>query len=130
MAKGRRPAANIPTQDLPPLAECPEWLHHLAKEEWARITPLLDLKAVDLGVTAAYCQTFAKWRRAEGQLDKGLVTDKGKPSPFLGVSEALVRQLRNLAECLGFTPAARGRLKGAVEKVTAKQSELDEFLDG
>lgn len=129
MSKGRRPANETPTIHAP-LPDCPDWLDPIAMDEWERVVPLLDLTALDLAILAAYCQTYARWKQAEKQISEEGQTLNGKKHPATVIAGDCLKQLRPLVETLGFTPAARGRLKNATNKPTEKATELEAFVDG
>src|SRR5262245_54055951 len=52
--------------------KCPSWLDAVAKSKWKQLVPELDalglLTVVDGDMLAAYCQAFAEFKEATGQL--------------------------------------------------------------
>ena len=100
----------------------PGWLLPEARKEWARVAPRLTavrvLTDVDAAMLAAYCQLWARWRKAE--------TGKRKnASPAVGLS--LLREMRMVCRELGMTPSARARM--VVPGEVAKD-EMDDLMDG
>ena len=103
---------------LPP-PTCPRWLDPVAKAEWRRITPeLVGLGVVtvlDRACLAAYCVSFAGWRRAsEGLECAGLVVvghrKALRKNPLLMVERQYRESMQRFAGELGMTPASRARL--------------------
>lgn len=99
-----------------------------ARREWKRVSrELLGvglLTKVDRAALAAYCQAWGTWLEAERKLQEDgrvLVTDKGYAyqSPWVGIANAAVDQMRRFACEFGMTPASRTRIH--VEK---KEREL------
>lgn len=128
--KGRKPNSRTPTT-CGPLPECPGWLTPFAREEWGRVVQEVDLTAADFALLQVYCQTLARWREAEEQVSgNGIVMDNGRKNPAASVAAECVKQLRGLADQLGLSPAARGRLNEATSKPTATQTALDSFVGG
>lgn len=130
MSKGRRPkpVASVPAI----LPDRPLWLDGLAADEWDRVAPhvLGTVTEVDQTVFAVYCQTYARWREAEKELnDGGLVLSSGKPNPAARQSDALLKQLRGLLAELGLTPASRGRLLQGPPQ-NEEEKKLDALLAG
>ena len=133
--KDRAPANEPkPQSKIPP---CPRHLSKEAKREWRRISKdLLTLgllTVVDRAALAAYCQAWARWVEAEEEMSKPdfkLVrsTDKGyeHASPWVGVANNALKQMRAFLVEFGLTPASRSRV------TVAKPEEKDpynEFLN-
>ncbi len=102
--------------------EMPDWLLPEARKEWARVAPKLAavrvLTDVDVAMLSAYCQLWARWRKAE--------TGKRKnASPAVGL--ALLREMRMVCRELGMTPSARARM---VVPGEAPKDEMDDLIDG
>lgn len=68
---------NEPRPD-PVAPACPDWLHRWAKEMWAWIVPQLEAMGVigrcDLVDLVALCQSWARWRQAEEEIDREGIT--------------------------------------------------------
>lgn len=109
--------------------DMPEWLHPYAKEEWARIVPLLVrmgvISRVDRAAVAAYCQAYGRWQLAEEKFTKLTKADDATGGfliktqagnaiqhPLLSVANAARRDVVRAAAELGLTPAARAQLTG------------------
>lgn len=111
------PRPEVP-QDAPP---CPTWLEGEGRKEWNRLAPHLHalglLTAVDLGLLAAGCQAFGRWREYEA------LCSKVGPAASLELkyrrfaNQALANYLRIAAE-FGLGASARARMKapGTVKK--------------
>lgn len=115
--------------------ECPDWLSPDARAEWARVVPPLaarfELTPVDVGMLAAYCQTYANWRRAEVQLarDGHTFVDRHgdtKLNPLAGYVCRTAEMLRRQAAEFGFTPASRERM-GAPANPPETDPDEDDF---
>lgn len=130
--KGRRPS--LPRRGkAPTFPRRPEWLNGLAADEWDRVAEILTsqggIEDIDQTALAAYCQTYAHWRKAVADVNEnGLRLDTGKPNPSARQADALLKQLRGLLNELGFTPAARGRLEPAGDAPTKDDHELDQLI--
>ena len=99
--------------------ECPGHLSVLAREEWARITVELAaiglLSRLDRAALAAYCQAWGRWVGAEKRIAKrGLThtTPKGvlMPSPYLGIANRAMKQMKEFLTEFGLTPSSRTRI--------------------
>lgn len=131
---GKRP---IPQEIKPDekAPECPEWLDDVAKEEWARIVPLLEraglISQVDMGVLANYCQLYSRWKKAEEILKKeGFVLKAGKngyamPHPAVKIAEKAQQLMKAYISELGLSPVSRARLALRSE---GEKDEFEEFL--
>jgi len=102
----------------PPRA--PSWLAETAKAKWKEAARLLSdvglLTPLDLDALAAYCSTWATWRKAVETIERegatfttaaGLV----KRHPAVAIAAQAGRDLLAWAERLGLTPAARQRMR-------------------
>ena len=112
--------------------DCPSWLLPEAVEFWGSIAPGLVadglLTATEVPALAAYCQCYARWRRAESALgDQPLVGPDGKINAALKASDLLSKQLRAFAIEFGFTPSARGRIV-LPPPATEETDSLAEFI--
>jgi P27 family predicted phage terminase small subunit len=123
-----------PDSEIPTM---PAHLDATAKAEWKRITPqLLSLgliSEVDRGPIAAYCQAWSRWVDAEENIQRfGSVikTPKGYPvqSPYLGIANHAMDQVRKFAIEFGMTPAARSRV--IVDRKGDPDADLHALLSG
>ncbi len=98
---------------------CPRGLDPMAKREWHRIKReyqrLGVVTPLDAGALAAYCQSFATWRKAEKQLAaEGFVilTARGMvANPLANISHKALSQMRYYMVELGLTPSSRSRIR-------------------
>jgi len=112
---------------------CPTQLNTVAKAEWNRVkkelVPLGLLTSVDRAALAAYCTVYARWVKAEAQIEKlGEYIKSSKSSyliqaPWVGVANKALELMHRYAVEFGFTPSSRSRL--SVEP--QKQEINDEF---
>ena len=121
-ASGRQSEPRLPVEAPEP----PETLAGEARAEWDRIVPrLIDagvITAVDRAILVAYCETWAEynavWKSClddKGDYEPVIKTDKGNrvQNPATGLRNKLRHQLKDLAGCLGITPADRSSVKAA-----------------
>ena len=115
----------LPTDNI----VCPNWLLDDAKLEWQRVASILEtlgiLTEVDTVAFAGYCQSYAKWKKAEEFLKEHGTTyripkkDKtGKvvsvyiaPFPEVAIARACLEQVRQFCAEFGLTPSSRGRIQ-------------------
>ena len=99
--------------------QAPKWLNGEARREWRRVVRELHrtgvLTTVDMGVLEGYCVSYARWRHAEGMLERQpevIESDKGNlyQNPWYGVARTAMRDALRMAQELGMTPAARSRV--------------------
>jgi len=106
--------------------EKPSDLSSQASEHWDLVVPelmRLELtKALDAGALAIACETFARWRTAQAQVNQqGLTIEvtvrrgqdewaEPRPNPAVRIVEAASREYRAWAAEFGLTPSAEGRL--------------------
>jgi len=96
----------------------PSWLDNMAKTEWKRVVPLIDrnrFTELDLKSLEAYCQAYAKWKRAEMILMKEgytFETPNGyvQQRPEVSIAKDAFTSMQTIAKELGFTPASRIRM--------------------
>ena len=113
---------------------CPGFLSKEAKAEWRRIAPELTrlglLTPLDRAAFAAYCESYARWVRAEILLEKGIVVrgSKGQMivSPLVWISTSASKMMLKFAIEFGLTPSSRSRLVGGIE--TRERDPMDELL--
>ncbi len=117
--RGHRP---IPQHEPRPRAivpRCPDWLSPTAKRHWRLLVAEFAyipglLTALDGGVLAGLCESFAQWREATEFLHKhGPVYREGprlRPTPHVKLArDAFAAYLRCCSE-VGATPASRTRI--------------------
>ncbi len=107
-----RPAATLP--------RCPSHLSGEAKAEWRRVARTLHesglLTQVDRAALAIYCQAWARWVKAEGQIQRhGEVVKSAAgnvmQNPYLSIANRAMKQMQLMARELGMTPSARSQIK-------------------
>jgi P27 family predicted phage terminase small subunit len=106
----------LPKDEPAPPAEepsCPSWLTREAREEWARITPILRsmrlLSSADEVTLAAYCQAAAELQLATRHLDEvGRYHDDSKQA-MRAQRDAFAR-VKSFLQEFGLSPSARARL--------------------
>jgi P27 family predicted phage terminase small subunit len=118
----------LPVGDLSSL-DVPEFFTDGQRASWDYVmahAPRGLLKRIDKGVLALWCEAEDRWRVAveqQAKLDAGSpmpLLAKGKngpyPSPYLRIIRHAGEQMMQAARELGFTPAARPRLAGAMSR--------------
>jgi len=130
LLKGNPGLRKLPENEPKPAIAFPEPLPHLtdeAKVEWRRLGSELYalglLTNLDLGVLAAYCQSYALWKAAievykeAAQMNpasKGLLaltTNKNLiQNPIVGTINKCASDMVRYAAEFGMTPSARSRL--------------------
>lgn len=118
---GKRPITNSPkSEEKAP--SCPSWLLAEAKKEWRRVCPVLHemglLQQIDRTALAGYCQSYARWRQAEGRLGKRLTygyTNKAGArnklaKPEVAIAQKYLDQVKSFCAEFGLTPSSRGRM--------------------
>ena len=122
-----------PAQKIPP---CPKHLSNEARKEWRRVSKqLVQLKLVtevDRAALAAYCQAWARWVQAEQEMANKdfrmiTITESGYPvvSPWFGVANKAMQQMRAFLAEFGMTPSSRSRIQVPKEN---EEDEFDSFL--
>lgn len=95
------------------------------KETVAQLEPLRVLEQIDLGVLAAYCGSYVRWREAEKQLKKArslVAVGAGGGlmiHPLVTLCQRERKDMVAYATQLGMTPAARMRVQVVPEKPAA-----------
>jgi P27 family predicted phage terminase small subunit len=127
--KGAPKPTGVPT--------CPAHLDKVAKAEWKRIVkelaPLGLITAVDRAALSAYCVSYSRWIAAELSCQKfGTVIKSPKSgypinSPYVGIANTALDQMRKFCTEFGLTPASRVRL---ADGNFDAQAELDLLLSG
>jgi P27 family predicted phage terminase small subunit len=91
------------------------------RKEWRRVCkellPLGLLTVLDRGALAAYCEAWNEFVKAQEEVNKEnfkrvLISEKGGeyPNPALWVARDARKNLNQMSEKLGMTPASRARL--------------------
>ena len=122
-----------PQAKAPP---CPRHLSKEARKEWRRISKELLtlglLTAVDRAALAAYCQAWARWVQAEEAMSADdfkpvAITDTGyeHASPWIGIANNALKQMKAFLTEFGLTPASRSRVSVAKPE---KKDPYSEFL--
>lgn len=101
---------------VPP--EAPEWLTEEARAEWDRVLPGLSrldlLKPEDRAALAAYCESWATFRRATEVVQAEGLTIEAKQGtlthPAVGIARAAGREVRAWAAHFGLTPSSEQAL--------------------
>ncbi len=133
----RNTAAPRFTRDTP---RCPAWLDPDAKRVWKDLVPKLKrmgvLTEVDGGALAAYCQTFARWRKVEEFIAKHgdvypLKDQNGKfkymqQFPHVSIARYLLQLLKAYQQEFGLTPSARTRV---VVDDSESSDDMEDFLN-
>lgn len=128
----------LPAGEPQPLIDgsnAPRWLDPLAKGEWRRVVGELRrmrlLAIVDRAALEAYCQAYARWRRAERCIEReGLtyVTPTGyiRERPEVGIAERWLRVMQSYMSEFGMTPSSRSKVSTIP---TPKETDpFEEFL--
>lgn len=119
---GKRPLNRREPKLASTLPPCPRHLSAEAKREWRRMGGELArmgvVTAVDRAALAAYCQAWARWVDAEGQVARlGTIvkTANGNliQNPYLAVANRALEQMTRLAAEFGMTPSSRSRVQVA-----------------
>lgn len=110
------------------LPDAPAWLDPDALERWSIIAPQLEryglLTRIDADALAAYCQVWARWKKAEqaiAQYGQVIKTTAGNAvqSPYVGIANKALTHVRAFESEFGMTPSSRSRVKIAKGKTTA-----------
>jgi len=110
------PEPQVKTQ----LPSPPEILGPEARREWFRAGKLLKsagvISSLDRSIFALYCAAWERWQTAAAEVrERGSIatTPNGYPqiSPYLVIEQQAIKQLAQLGEQLGLSPASRSRIK-------------------
>ena len=104
-----------PAAELPP---APDYLNAVASREWDRLAPQLYaaglLTSFDLMALEALCKAYARWRKAEEQVDvEGEVIQSPRGpvrNPWVLIQSKAYEQMTKMLIEFGFTPSARSRV--------------------
>lgn len=104
-----------------PIGQAPEWLSDVAKSEYNRVAPQINLIDLDVALLSNYCVLYENLRNIEQSLtETGTVID-GKPNPLIRSLNETSARLRSVANDLGLSPQAR--IKISVKKVDEARSK-------
>lgn len=120
----REPKPTLPTEIPAP----PAYLKGWARKEWLRVVPDLygtgTYAEIDETMLAAYCMAFARWIRAELDLERmakldpvthGVMmkTSNGNAiqNPLVGAASTARRDMHRLADSFGLTPSSRTQIQ-------------------
>jgi len=108
---------------LPTCPEAPSYLPEYARQEWDRVAPGLWaiglLSILDVTPLAAYCASYALWRRASEELDSLTVdTRMGdlKRHPLIKVIADAASDMVRFSSEFGLTPVARTRIANGIHR--------------
>jgi P27 family predicted phage terminase small subunit len=117
---GKRPLNDLePTPEVS-IPDCPDHLDELAKKEWDWIATALEkeglLTYIDKAALAMYCQSYARWSRAEQEIQNGAYFVKGAAggpvtNPWLAIANRSMDQCHRLLREFGLSPTSRASLK-------------------
>ena len=136
---GKRPLnKNEPKPEIA-IPDRPKFLTQEAVLEWKRITLELSvlgvLAQIDRAALAAYCQVWARWAKAEADLNERgefTLTEKGNEiqNPYLAIANKCLKQMREYLTEFGMTPSSRSRISGAPKKRSDERTETLKRLLG
>lgn len=118
---------------------CPKWLLPDAKREWRRLARKMNqmgvLTVVDRAAFAAYCQSYARWKEAQDQLNsEGATyeTENGmrRPSPWVAICNTEQRLMMQAAGEFGLTPSSRSRIVAGGGGSKESEDEMEALLGG
>ena len=122
----KRPLPKNEPEPDPTMPQCPDWLMDDAKHEWKRVAPELNriglLTIVDQTALAGYCQSYARWKKAEEEIkllkntiyplkDEGGNIKGFQQYPQYGIVNQCLKQIRAFCSEFGLTPAARAKME-------------------
>lgn len=114
----------------------PDQLSDIAKKEWLNMGEKLHrlglLTEIDYTAFSFYCQAYARWIEAEGEIKKtGLVikTTNGNfiNSPYVGIANTSMRDCHRYLIEFGMTPSSRTKVE---VKGVSKKSKFDGLIGG
>lgn len=134
---GKRPLNNAEPNPERRRLHPPKHLSEKAKVEWCRLSPELYrlglLTVADRGALAAYCQAWADWVEAIGNLDeqgKVLITDKGYQylNPWYSVKVNAEAAMHKFGALFGLDPADRSKVHA--QPVSKEKSLAETLFEG
>ena len=135
----RRPLNKAEPKPTAGTPACPRWLKGEARRCWREIVPELKrmgvLTKIERKALTRYCQTWARWQRAERYLGEHgdtvqVVDDKGRVKyvqqrPEVAIANKTATLLLRLEQEFGMTPASRPAIQ--VRGGTADDDDLAAF---
>lgn len=126
------------------IPEMPDYLGENAKACWDELAPMLVelnvLTIADRTALALLCETYSNWRRSQDMLAKHgdvypIKDDNGKvkylqQTPYVSMSKAYAKQLKDMLCEFGLTPSARSRVQTVQDSQTSKAEDKMKFLMG
>lgn len=109
--------------------DCPGHIKGAAREEWDRISELLQkyklITEIDTAALALYCQSYGRWQDAENQITAlkekggdGLIvrSPTGYPiqNPYLAIANRAMEDCYKYLQQFGLSPAARTRVQTGI----------------
>ena len=130
---GKRPLNDLEPMPKVTMLRCPNWLEPEARKEWRRLAPVLIdagiLTTADAVTFAGYCQSYARWRKAEEQVTKlGMVYEvdgKLRPNPYIAIAKSEFAEVKAMAAEFGLTPAARTAIVADAMSATGNRQVMD-----
>lgn len=127
------------------IPEPPPELSLEARIEWNRITPILETMGLvcgaNLATLAQYCQCYARWLKAEAEIQKngeiciGVVFNKSghtmavqRKNPWVDIALKNIQECRKLANEFGMTPASQGKVSAKPPAVKPKEKGQERFF--
>jgi len=119
---GKRPLPKAEARLATGIPAAPSHLLAEARREWRRMSQLLYdaglLTHVDRAALAAYCQSWARWVKAERTITKKGETVWGvngtmKISPWMMIAKQAKEEMRKFLIEFGMTPSSRSRVHAA-----------------
>jgi P27 family predicted phage terminase small subunit len=134
---GKRSLNSESPKPRPGRVSCPTWLSPEAKREWRRLAPELQrlglLTPLDRAVFAAYCESYAHWRRAQRVIkEQGhlyvTANARVRQRPEVAIADSSLKAMKGLAAELGLTPSGRSRFS-LPQPTTDEDDEFVRLLD-
>lgn len=109
--------------------ECPAHITGAARDEWTRISELLQkyklITEIDTAALALYCASYGRWQEAEARIaeikEKGgdglmVKAPSGYPiqNPYLAIANRAMEDCYKYLQQFGLSPAARTRVQPGI----------------
>ncbi len=116
---GKRPLNEREPRPKMKAPERPKWLKGVARKEWEWVVPMLErlriITEIDKGILVGYCVAYAALVDAEKKIKKHgdlMRTPSGylQQSPYVGMRNRALDQLRKFESELGMSPSSRSRI--------------------
>jgi P27 family predicted phage terminase small subunit len=129
---GKRELNKAEPKLKPMLVDPPKHLTAAARDEWQRVAPDLFAAGVltiaDRAALAAYCQAWADWVKARGEIDVNgmmMTTPNGyqQQSPWVSIANKALDKMMRFASEFGLTPASRARIHAEPPKTPEEEAE-------